>query len=102
MATIFGTSSEDECQHKNSKPPTPNSNGNKATSAINIQAKCPKLNVDQVFSDSSTEKLEDSPALMSDSDDDVPSRPPPPSFTESKQEDNKSDKPDNNTREVLP
>ena len=79
MAKIFGTSSEDEGNCRNSKPPTPNTSVGK-TSLPKVVSKKQKLRVEHVYSDSETEKRQDSPALMSDSDDDVPSRPPTPSL----------------------
>ena len=88
MAKIFGTSSEDESFGRNSKPPTPNTSLTKPTTPTITKPLIPKLNVDQVFSASSDgekEKL-NSPALMSDSDDEVPSRPPTPTFQTKKVE----------------
>ena len=43
-----------------------------------------------MFSDSDGEKMLDSPALESDSDEGIPSRPPTPSFPTRKSEDNKA------------
>ena len=77
---IFGTSSEDEGNCRTSKPPTPNTAKTSASKASKGQ----KLRVEQVYSDSDSDKRADSPALMSDSDDDVPSRPPTPSFPAAK------------------
>merc|ERR1712013_319577 len=86
MAKIFGTSSEDESTTRNSKPPTPNTSASKQSSMVQIPVKGAKLNVDQVFSDSEPEKQLESPALESDSDDGLPSRPPTPSFPTTKTE----------------
>merc|ERR1711982_76976 len=86
MAKIFGTSSEDESTTRNSKPPTPNTSASKHSSMVQIPVKGTKLSVDQVFSDSDPEKQLESPALESDSDDGLPSRPPTPSFPTSKTE----------------
>merc|ERR1712203_51311 len=86
MAKIFGTSSEDESTTRNSKPPTPNTSASKQPSMVQIPAKGAKLSVDQVFSDSEPEKQLESPALESDSDDGLPSRPPTPSFPTTKTE----------------
>ena len=77
---IFGTSSEDEGNCRNSKPPTPNTAKTSASKASKGQ----KLRVEQVYSDSDSDQRADSPALMSDSDDEVPSRPPTPSFPAAK------------------
>ena len=80
---------------RNNKPPTPNTGLNKTAPLLNSNS-CgnnignakpkfsTKLSVDQVFSasDSDKDKMMDSPALMSDSDDDVPSRPPTPSISQ--------------------
>merc|ERR1712179_581963 len=85
MAKIFGTSPEDESTTRNSKPPTPNTSASKQPSMVQIPVKGAKLSVDQVFSDSEPEQLE-SPALESDSDDGLPSRPPTPSFPTTKTE----------------
>ena len=89
MAKIFGTSSEDEGNSRNSKPPTPNTSGGKATAAKSMPKGPSKSHITRVekvnFSDNSdAEKRLDSPALMSDSDDDVPSRPPTPTFLAAK------------------
>ena len=56
MAKIFGTSSEDECTSRNSKPPTPNTSGDKTLGAPQVPIKSEKLSVDQVASDSEPEK----------------------------------------------
>merc|ERR1711874_232366 len=106
MSKIFGTSSEDESSVKTSKPPTP------VTATTTKQpaktSKPAKVKVEQeVFSDSNsdseiretlikTEKMLDSPktekmlpnspALMSDSDDNELSRPPTPTFQPKKPE----------------
>merc|ERR1719431_1359511 len=53
---------------------------------VQIPVKGAKLSVDQVFSDSEPEKQLESPALESDSDDGLPSRPPTPSFPTTKTE----------------
>merc|ERR1711953_642728 len=89
MAKIFGTSSEDEGNSRNSEPPTPNTSGGKATAAKSMPKGPSKSHITRVekvnFSDNSdAEKRLDSPALMSDSDDDVPSRPPTPTFLAAK------------------
>ena len=87
MAKIFGTSSEDESFGRNSKPPTPNTSSTKQATPL-PKPVVPKLCVEQVFSASDTEKDKmDSPALMSDSDDDVRSRPPTPTFQKKKADD---------------
>ena len=87
MAKIFGTSSEDESFGRNSKPPTPNTSSTKQATPV-PKPVVPKLCVEQVFSASDTEKDKmDSPALLSDSDDDVRSRPPTPTFQKKKAED---------------
>merc|ERR1719319_1303920 len=61
---IFGTSSEDEGNCRNSKPPTPNTAKTSASKASKGQ----KLRVEQVYSDSDSDQRADSPALMSESD----------------------------------
>ena len=88
LGKIFGTSSEDESFGRNSKPPTPNTSLNKSTTPNTTKSLIPKLSVDQVFSasDNEKDKLLDSPALMSDSEDDVRSRPPTPTFQTKKPE----------------
>merc|ERR1719220_1546252 len=83
MAKIFGTSSEDEGNSRNSKPPTPNTSGGKTSLAKSMPKSLSRSHMTRMevvnFSDhSDSEKRLDSPALMSDSDDDVPSRPPTP------------------------
>merc|ERR1711923_564756 len=88
-ANLFGTSSEDEGTTRNSKPPTPNTNASKQSSLTTLPAKGIRLNIDQVYSDSDPEKQIESPALESDSDDGLPSRPPTPSFPSSKTEETK-------------
>merc|ERR1712106_1101640 len=93
MAKIFGTSSEDESTSRNSKPPTPNTSASKHSSMAQIPVKGTKLSVDQVFSDSEPEKQLESPALESDSDDGLPSRPPTPSFPTTKTEEPKVSSP---------
>merc|ERR1719319_676597 len=106
MAKIFGTSSEDESTVRASKPPTPITTTSKPPmSSLNKNTKVAKLKVEHAFSDSNsdmdisnsmretlskTEKMldspktdkpmPDSPALMSDSDDNELSRPPTPTF----------------------
>merc|ERR1719278_1106077 len=90
MAKIFGTSSEDEGNSRNSKPPTPNTSGGKAsvaksTSKSSIsRSHMTRMEVVNFSDNSDAEKRLDSPALMSDSDDDVPSRPPTPTFPAAK------------------
>merc|ERR1711936_853297 len=85
MAKIFGTSSEDEGNSRNSKPPTPNTSGGKTLAAKTMVKGSTKPRMPRMESDNSdTEKRLDSPALMSDSDDDVPSRPPTPTFLAAK------------------
>merc|ERR1711962_470740 len=85
MAKIFGTSSEDEGNSRNSKPPTPNTSGGKTLAAKTMVKGSTKPRMPRMESDNSdTEKRLDSPALMSDSDDDVPSRPPTPTFPAAK------------------
>merc|ERR1719367_2764710 len=85
MAKIFGTSSEDEGNSRNSKPPTPNTSGGKTLAAKTMAKGSTKPRMPRMESDNSdTEKRLDSPALMSDSDDDVPSRPPTPTFPAAK------------------
>merc|ERR1712130_661596 len=89
MAKIFGTSSEDEGNSRNSKPPTPNTSGGKTLAAKSTSKSSSKTHMTRMekvsFSDNSdAEKRLDSPALMSDSDDDVPSRPPTPTFPAAK------------------
>merc|ERR1712038_689294 len=85
MAKIFGTSSEDEGNSRNSKPPTPNTSGGKATAAKSMPKGPSKSHITRVEKvNSDTEKRLDSPALMSDSDDDVPSRPPTSTFPAAK------------------
>ena len=79
-ANLFGTSSEDECTSRNSKPPTPNTSTSKLAAAKEPVNKVVKLNIDQVYSDSNSDKMLDSPAIESDSSDGIPSRPPTPSF----------------------
>ena len=86
MAKIFGASSEDESTTRNSKPPTPNTSAGNQPSMVQIPVKGAKLSVDQVSSDSEPEKLLESPALESDSDDGLLSRPPTPSFPTTKTE----------------
>merc|ERR1711974_38395 len=85
MAKIFGTSSEDEGNSRNSKPPTPNTSGGKTLAAKTMAKGSTKPRMPRMESENSdTEKRLDSPALMSDSDDDVPSRPPTPTFPAAK------------------
>ena len=90
MAKIFGTSSEDEGNSRNSKPPTPNTSGGKtsvakSTSKSSIsRSHMTRMEVVNFSDNSDAEKRQDSPALMSDSDDDVPSRPPTPTFPAAK------------------
>merc|ERR1712037_260810 len=89
MAKIFGTSSEDEGNSRNSKPPTPNTSGGKTSLAKSTPKSLSRSHMTRMevvnFSDNSdAEKRQDSPALMSDSDDDVPSRPPTPTFPAAK------------------
>ena len=89
MAKIFGTSSEDEGNSRNSKPPTPNTSGGKTSAVKSTSKSSSKTHLTRMevvnFSDNSdAEKRLDSPALMSDSDDDVPSRPPTPTFPAAK------------------
>merc|ERR1719239_1987131 len=89
MAKIFGTSSEDEGNSRNSKPPTPNTSGGKTSTVKSTSKSSSKTHLTRMevvnFSDNSdAEKRLDSPALMSDSDDDVPSRPPTPTFPAAK------------------
>merc|ERR1712045_202731 len=66
MAKIFGTSSEDEGNSRNSKPPTPNTSGGKATAAKSMPKGPSKSHITRVekvnFSDNSdAEKRLDSP-----------------------------------------
>ena len=89
MAKIFGTSSEDESFGRNSKPPTPNTSLSKQVPPSSKPV-VPQLSVDKVFSAVDKNKMLNSPALMSDSDDDVHSRPPTPTFQTKKVEDTKS------------
>merc|ERR1712130_564063 len=89
MAKIFGTSSEDEGNSRNSKPPTPNTSGGKTSAAKSMSKTTSRPHISRMevvnFSDTSdAEKRQDSPALMSSSDDDVPSRPPTPTFPAAK------------------
>merc|ERR1719336_3614226 len=85
MAKIFGTSSEDEGNSRNSKPPTPNTSGGKTLAAKTMAKGSTKPRMPRMECENSdTEKRLDSPALMSDSDDDVPSRPPTPTFPAAK------------------
>ena len=97
MAKIFGTSSEDECTSRNSKPPIPNTSGGQTLEAPQVPIKSAKLSVDQVFSDSETEKQLESPALESDSDC-LPSGPPTSSFPSVKSEEQKALSPPRTTR----
>merc|ERR1712233_138752 len=89
MAKIFGTSSEDEGNSRNSKPPTPNTSGGKTSAAKSMSKTTSRPQISRMevvnFSDTwDVEKRLDSPTLMSDSDDDVPSRPPTPTFPAAK------------------
>merc|ERR1719367_2157534 len=89
MAKIFGTSSEDEGNSRNSKPPTPNTSGGKTSAAKSMSKTTSRSHISRMevvnFSDTSdAEKRQESLALMSDSDDDVPSRPPTPTFPAAK------------------
>merc|ERR1712037_1026231 len=82
--------SEDEGNSRNSKPPTPNTSGGKtsvakSTSKSSIsRSHMTRMEVVNFSDNSDAEKRLDSPALMSDSDDDVPSRPPTPTFLAAK------------------
>merc|ERR1712130_490578 len=80
---------EDEGNSRNSKPPTPNTSGGKTSAAKSMSKTTSRPHISRMevvnFSDTSdAEKRQDSPALMSSSDDDVPSRPPTPTFPAAK------------------
>merc|ERR1712223_945095 len=102
MAKIFGTSSEDEGNSRNSKPPTPNTSGGKTLAAKTMVKGSTKPRMPRMESDNSdTEKRLDSPALMSDSDDDVPSRPPTPTFPAAKPQEQTKAKEQVEVKEVV-